>query len=170
MSRFLVGRKQLLKTPQTTAHTLAYAFILLALHPDEQEAFYQNIKSVLPSDRNPVRLAGVLLCGSSLIYDCRRHTRTSAPSPTPWRACVTSHRCPLLTRPSSVLNETLRWFPPVVHIPKKSAEDTVFNVTNPSGEKATIAVPRDSLITICVPSLHHNRQSAPLFPCLSQVR
>ncbi|KAI1786708.1 cytochrome P450, partial [Ganoderma leucocontextum] len=38
---------------ETTAHTLAYAFILLALYQDEQEAFYQNIKSVLPADGNP---------------------------------------------------------------------------------------------------------------------
>ncbi|OSD01453.1 cytochrome P450 [Trametes coccinea BRFM310] len=38
---------------ETTAHTLAYAFILLALYPDEQEKFYQNIKAVLPSGRAP---------------------------------------------------------------------------------------------------------------------
>ena len=36
------------------AHTLAYAFVLLALYQDEQEAFYQNIKAVLPSGREPV--------------------------------------------------------------------------------------------------------------------
>ena len=43
---------------KTSAHTLAYAFILLALYPEEQEKFYQNIKSVLPSGRTPVsRLA-----------------------------------------------------------------------------------------------------------------
>ncbi|KAI0720704.1 cytochrome P450 [Cerioporus squamosus] len=106
---------------ETTAHTLAYAFILLALYPDEQEAFYQNIKSILPSDRNPTYEDF-----SSLSYAL------------------------------AVLNETLRWFPPVVHIPKKSAEDTAFTVTNPSGEKATIAVPRGSFITICAPALHHN--------------
>ena len=40
---------------ETTAHTLAYAFILLALHQEEQEAIYQNIKSALPADRKPVR-------------------------------------------------------------------------------------------------------------------
>ena len=40
---------------ETTAHTLAYAFILLALYQEEQEAFYQNIKTILPSGRNPVR-------------------------------------------------------------------------------------------------------------------
>ena len=39
---------------ETTAHTLAYAFILLALHQDEQEAYYQSIKSVLFDGKNPV--------------------------------------------------------------------------------------------------------------------
>ena len=41
---------------ETTAHTLAYAFILLVLHQDEQETYYQNIKSVLPNGRNPVSI------------------------------------------------------------------------------------------------------------------
>lgn len=50
---------QLTEPDQTTAHTLAYAFVLLALYPDEQEAFYQNLKSVLPSDRSPVRLSAL---------------------------------------------------------------------------------------------------------------
>ncbi len=39
---------------ETTAHTLAYAFILLALYQDEQEVFYENIKSILPTGRTPV--------------------------------------------------------------------------------------------------------------------
>ncbi|PCH40911.1 cytochrome P450 [Wolfiporia cocos MD-104 SS10] len=36
---------------ETTAHSLAYALILLALHQDEQEALYQHIRSVLPDGR-----------------------------------------------------------------------------------------------------------------------
>ncbi|RPD56051.1 cytochrome P450, partial [Lentinus tigrinus ALCF2SS1-6] len=106
---------------ETTAHTLAYAFILLALYPEEQEAFYRNIKSVLPSDRNP-----------------------------------TYEDFGSLSYALAVLNETLRWFPPVVHIPKKSAEDTTFSTTNATGEKATIPVPRGSFVTLCVPALHNN--------------
>ena len=54
------------------------------------------------------------------------------------------------------MNETLRWFPPVVNIPKKSAEDTSFTITNAAGEKRTIPVPRDSVIIITTPSLHNN--------------
>ncbi|PCH40705.1 cytochrome P450 [Wolfiporia cocos MD-104 SS10] len=37
----------------TTAHSLAFALILLALHQDEQRALYQHIKSVLPDGRVP---------------------------------------------------------------------------------------------------------------------
>ncbi|KAF9048946.1 cytochrome P450 [Panaeolus papilionaceus] len=43
----------LLAGHETTAHTLAYAFCLLALYPDEQEKLYQHIKSVLPDGRTP---------------------------------------------------------------------------------------------------------------------
>ncbi|KAI0716468.1 cytochrome P450 [Earliella scabrosa] len=38
---------------ETSAHTLAFAFILLALYPDEQEKFYQNIKQLLGDGRTP---------------------------------------------------------------------------------------------------------------------
>ncbi|KAI0960322.1 hypothetical protein AcW1_004865 [Taiwanofungus camphoratus] len=38
---------------ETTAHTLAFAFIMLALYQDEQEKLYRHIKSVLPDDRIP---------------------------------------------------------------------------------------------------------------------
>ena len=40
---------------QTTAHSLAYALILLALHEDEQERLYQQNKTVLTDGRTPVR-------------------------------------------------------------------------------------------------------------------
>ncbi|KAI3604410.1 cytochrome p450 [Moniliophthora roreri] len=36
---------------ETTAHTLAFAFGLLAFHQDEQELLYQHIKSVIPDGR-----------------------------------------------------------------------------------------------------------------------
>jgi len=41
---------------QTTAHSLAFAFALLALYPDKQEELYQHIKRVLPDGRMPVRI------------------------------------------------------------------------------------------------------------------
>ncbi|KAI0326144.1 cytochrome P450 [Cubamyces sp. BRFM 1775] len=106
---------------ETTAHTLAYAFIFLALYPEEQEKFYQNIKSILPSDRAPT-------------YD----------------------EFSSLSYAMAVFHEALRHFAPVITIPKKSAEDTTFTVTNPAGKKATIPVPRGSYLALCTSSLHHN--------------
>ncbi|TFK82080.1 cytochrome P450 [Polyporus arcularius HHB13444] len=38
---------------ESSAHTLAYALILLALYPTEQEKFYQSIKKVLADGRTP---------------------------------------------------------------------------------------------------------------------
>lgn len=38
---------------QTSAHTLAYCLILLALYQEEQEKFYQNIKQTLSDGRTP---------------------------------------------------------------------------------------------------------------------
>jgi len=39
----------LLAGHETTAHTLCFSFALLALHPDEQERLYEQIKSVMSS-------------------------------------------------------------------------------------------------------------------------
>ncbi|TFK44816.1 cytochrome P450 [Crucibulum laeve] len=38
---------------ETTAHAMCYAFALLALYQDEQEALYQQIKSLIPDGRLP---------------------------------------------------------------------------------------------------------------------
>ncbi|EKM51238.1 uncharacterized protein PHACADRAFT_263271 [Phanerochaete carnosa HHB-10118-sp] len=43
----------LLAGHETTAHTLAFAFGLLAMHQDYQEKLYQHIKSVVPDGRLP---------------------------------------------------------------------------------------------------------------------
>ncbi|KAI0739045.1 cytochrome P450 [Daedaleopsis nitida] len=106
---------------ETTAHALAYAFILLALYPDEQEAFYRNLKTVMPSGRNP-----------------------------------TYEEFGSLSYSLAVLNETLRLFPPVINIPKVSAEDTTFTTTNSAGEKVRVPVPRGSFVTITTASMHTN--------------
>ena len=39
---------------ETTAHTLCFAFALLALYPDEQEKMYEQIKTVLAGRDLPV--------------------------------------------------------------------------------------------------------------------
>ena len=63
-----------------------------------------------------------------------------------------------LTNPyHSVLNETLRLFPPVTIISKVSALDTAFTLTSPTtGEKRTLPVPAGMYISLCTPSPHHN--------------
>lgn len=66
----------------------------------------------------------------------------------------------ILTTPlqNSVFNETLRHFPPTVEIPKFSADDTVFTLTNAAGEKRSLAVPRGTYVSICPSGLHNNRK------------
>ena len=71
---------------QTTAHSLAYALILLALHPDEQERLHAHIASVLPDGRAPVRplsavtlsayLAQSILMARVGLCRCDRRTTT----------------------------------------------------------------------------------------------
>lgn len=39
---------------QTTAHTLAFTFALLALYPDIQEKLFNHIKQTIPDGRRPV--------------------------------------------------------------------------------------------------------------------
>ncbi|KAK1230974.1 hypothetical protein PQX77_005906, partial [Marasmius sp. AFHP31] len=43
----------LLAGHETTAHTLAYTFGLLAFYQEEQEILYQHIRSIIPDDRIP---------------------------------------------------------------------------------------------------------------------
>ncbi|OJT02987.1 Cytochrome P450 4X1 [Trametes pubescens] len=106
---------------ETSAHTLAYAFILLALYPDEQEKLYQAIKTTLSDDRTPEY-----------------------------------HEFSSFAYSMAVFNETLRLFPPVITIPKQSAEDTSFTTTNAAGEKRTIPVPKGTYVTVHTPGLHNN--------------
>ncbi|KAI1788638.1 cytochrome P450 [Ganoderma leucocontextum] len=106
---------------ETSAHTLAYSFILLALYQEEQEKFYQNIKQTLGDGRTP-----------------------------------SYEEFSTLSYSMAVFNETLRLFPPVITIPKQSAEDTSFTTTNAAGEKRTIPVPKGTYVTVHTPGLHNN--------------
>ncbi|KAL1946312.1 hypothetical protein VTO73DRAFT_15439 [Trametes versicolor] len=106
---------------ETTSHTLAYAFILLALYQEEQEKFYQSLRAAMPTDGAPAYEEL-----SSFSYAL------------------------------AVFNETLRHLPPAAEIPKCSADDTVFMVTNAVGEKRSLAVPRGTYVAICPTGLHNN--------------
>jgi len=68
----------------------------------------------------------------------------------------TYEEMPLLTYSMAVFNETLRLFPPVVNIPKYSAEDTVLNVGNMHGQKRTVPIPKGTRLAINTPALHYN--------------
>ncbi|TFY75699.1 hypothetical protein EWM64_g8312 [Hericium alpestre] len=63
---------------------------------------------------------------------------------------------PKYTYSMAVFYETLRMFPPVVGIPKESAEDTSLNVSNAAGETTTIPIPRGTALAIHTPGLHYN--------------
>ncbi|OCH86802.1 cytochrome P450 [Obba rivulosa] len=106
---------------ETTAHTLAYTFIMLALYPDVQEKLYEHIKGVIGDGRLPS-------------YEDMNS----------------------LTYSMAVFNETLRMFPPVNGIPKRSAEDTTIVASNGAGEKCTIVVPQGTNFMIHTPGLHYN--------------
>ncbi|KZT05609.1 cytochrome P450 [Laetiporus sulphureus 93-53] len=106
---------------ETTAHTLAYTFIMLALHQEEQETLYQHIQSVVPEDVIP-----------------------------------SYEEMGKLTYPMAVFLETLRMFPPVNAIPKKSAEDTTLVTRNMAGEPRTVPCPAGMGLVIHTPGLHYN--------------
>jgi cytochrome P450 len=58
----------------------------------------------------------------------------------------------------STFYETLRMYPPVAVIPKKSAEDTILIASNANGDTKPILVPAGSIVNINVPGLHYNRK------------
>ncbi|KZP15280.1 cytochrome P450 [Athelia psychrophila] len=106
---------------ETTAHTLCFAFGLLALYQDEQDKLVQQIKSLMPDGKTPE-------------YE----------------------EMPLFTYSMAVFNETLRLFPPVPVIPKRTYNDIIFNVGNIAGEQKQITVPAGTSISIDTPGLHYN--------------
>ncbi|KAJ3552189.1 hypothetical protein NM688_g4282 [Phlebia brevispora] len=62
----------------------------------------------------------------------------------------------LFTYSVAVFYETLRLFPPVINIPKYSAEDTTLVTKNAAGENVIVPVPQGASVTIHVPGLHYN--------------
>ncbi|KAF5350345.1 hypothetical protein D9758_012816 [Tetrapyrgos nigripes] len=68
----------------------------------------------------------------------------------------TYEEMPLFTQSMAVFYETLRMFPPVTGIPKYSAEDTVFNTVNHTGQPVSIPIPKDTKLIINTVGLHYN--------------
>ncbi|KAG1760759.1 cytochrome P450 [Suillus occidentalis] len=61
-----------------------------------------------------------------------------------------------LTYSSAVFNEALRMFPPVCTVPKTSAEDTAFTLTDVNGTMKTVVVPKGLGLTLDIVGLHYN--------------
>ena len=56
---------------ETTAHTVAAALALLALHEDEQEKAVKSILEALPDGQDPVRLQNLLCDPAILSASCQ---------------------------------------------------------------------------------------------------
>ncbi|THH31054.1 hypothetical protein EUX98_g3138 [Antrodiella citrinella] len=63
---------------------------------------------------------------------------------------------PALSFIEGIMNETLRMYPPVVSVPKISAEDTTLSTTNSAGEKIVIPVPAGVTVNLHAVGLHYN--------------
>ncbi|KAJ3575472.1 hypothetical protein NP233_g1074 [Leucocoprinus birnbaumii] len=81
-----------------------------------------------------------------------RHIKSVIPDP----KAPTYEEMPLLTQTMAVFNETLRMFPAVSVIPKRSAEDTTLTTTNAQGETVIVPIPKGMDVHINVPALQNN--------------
>jgi len=68
----------------------------------------------------------------------------------------TYEEMPLFTQSMAVFYESLRLYPAVGHIPKRSAEDTSLTLIHTAGEKRILPVPKGTPIEISVAGLHYN--------------
>ncbi|KAG8878233.1 hypothetical protein FRB97_002691 [Tulasnella sp. 331] len=141
----------LLAGHETTAHTLAYVFGLLALDEDEQDRLFEHIKDII-AERE------LILTQNSFWLFPQEYTD-----------------CAKLNRVVGVIYEAMRLFPPVVSFPKYSTEDAYFMVdpalseeelTDPtvSEERRTrkkeVFIPKGSEIGINTSALHYNHRSS----------
>ncbi|KAF8437972.1 cytochrome P450 [Boletus edulis BED1] len=121
---------------ETTAHSLCFALVLLALYPDCQRKVYEEVARIWSSDVPVARLA----TNHKEYMDKLEYTT----------ACI---------------RESLRMFPPVTRLPKDVHADAVLPGTyfTPGSEgtpvntgKFLMTVPEGSLVVIDIWGLHHN--------------
>ncbi|KAF8437970.1 cytochrome P450 [Boletus edulis BED1] len=121
---------------ETTAHSLCFALVLLALYPDYQEKIYKEVIRIWPSDIPVAQLT----TNHKEYMDKLEYTT----------ACI---------------RETLRMFPPVTRLLKDALADAVlpgayfapgFQGSPVKTGDFSMAVPAGSLVVIDIWALHHN--------------
>lgn len=114
---------------ETSAHALSFALALLALHPKEQDALYADVKRVLSSASDPsTDMLPILYSDLEKLEYCH-----------------------------AVMNESLRLFPPVVLVPKITADDC--EIESSDGNK--FHIPRGTVMNLNVYSMHRNPKHYP---------
>ena len=125
-----------LRLLQTIAHTLCFAFALLALYPDKQEKVYEEIKAVSGEIGSvPVRIS--VDYSRKALITLHSNMLTCTNMPIPWRkrflATVVLYDLYKLII-CSVLYETLRIFPPVQTLQLQSVIPVL--TTNPGRDRS----------------------------------
>ncbi|KAH9947147.1 cytochrome P450 [Amylocystis lapponica] len=111
----------------------AYAFIMLALHQDEQDILYQHVKSVLLDGKVPA------------YEDMGRLSYSLAMFPPVRASIMISSLFPVLIIARQVCS-----------IPKYATEDTTLVTRNTMGEPVHVVVPKGANVFIHSPELHYN--------------
>jgi hypothetical protein len=133
----------LLAGHETSAHTLVWAFLLLALHPDEQEAAFHEVQGVL----GPLSLP-----------------------PSPSSSTLQYHDLGRFPYCHGVMNEALRLFPPVVMVPKVCVADSTLTMppsppspgtSAPPSPPPSFRIPKGADVYLHVFSLHRDSKYYP---------
>ncbi|KAH8119953.1 cytochrome P450 [Phellopilus nigrolimitatus] len=119
---------------ETSAHTLAFTFALLALYEDEQELLYQQLKETIPEGRVPTYEDMPLLTRSMAVF---YETLRLFP--------------PVNVIPKVAVEDTTLSFSPAVRSSQECATKDY------RGPRRTVHIPKDARISIHTPGLHYNR-------------
>ncbi|KAG8885166.1 hypothetical protein FRB97_001984 [Tulasnella sp. 331] len=147
-----VGKNDVFGTGfETTAHGLAHALGLLAIHEDEQQRLYDHIEDVLEGGREPASLLYARVSQHILITSLQTFEDVGK-----------------LTRVLAVFLETLRLFPAIPESSKYAAEDTTITVQAAlsqsgvdssaikDGCQTSFLIPKGSEVILDIAGLHYN--------------
>jgi len=119
---------------ETTANTLTYAFAMLARYPEWQDWLYEEIDALLPPEESSVN--------GEVTHDDDNDEQQISDYTTVF---------PHAHRIMAFLLETLRLFPPLIHINKATAKDVTLHTSS-----GTYWLPADISIYIHVVGLHRD--------------